>query len=149
MAADRVLLDTNVLVAATDADRPEHAAALELLNTGTERSIPLYATTQVMREYLVVVSRSSEANGLGLAIADAISNVTAFGQRLQVIADDGRVWDRLMVLLSDIPVAGKRIHDANIVATALTHGIGQIVTLNVGDFARFTDVIDIRGLWAS
>ncbi|QXD23513.1 hypothetical protein F7C95_16535 [Opitutia bacterium ISCC 51] len=35
---------------------------------------------------------------------------------------------------------GKRIHDANIVATMRTHGLQQIATLNPADFRIFSDL---------
>jgi hypothetical protein len=32
---------------------------------------------------------------------------------------------------------GQQVHDANLVATMLVHGIGTVVTMNPADFARF------------
>ena len=37
-------------------------------------------------------------------------------------------------------VRGKRIHDANIVATMMTHGVSRLATYNVKDF-DFREVI--------
>lgn len=45
-----------------------------------------------------------------------------------------------------IECRGKQVHDANIVATMSMHGIETLVTLNVDDFARFTDRIEICSL---
>ena len=39
--------------------------------------------------------------------------------------------------LINIPSAGKKVHDANIVATMLAHGIRHLLTFNVADFRRF------------
>ena len=33
--------------------------------------------------------------------------------------------------------SGKQVHDANIVATMLAHGVGRLLTFNVADFQRF------------
>ncbi len=41
---------------------------------------------------------------------------------------------------------GKQIHDANIVATMMAHGIRTLLTDNVSDFARWGHVIDVRPL---
>ena len=43
-------------------------------------------------------------------------------------------------------VRGKRIHDANLVATMLAHGIRVLVTLNPADFAPFADKIEVRDI---
>ena len=47
----------------------------------------------------------------------------------------------LLHLLNTIACAGKQIHDANIVATMLTHGIQKLLTHNVADFSRFASQI--------
>ena len=54
--------------------------------------------------------------------------------------------EALLGLVRTIPVAGKQIHDANIVATALAHGIPAILTHNVTDFVRYSDLIDVISL---
>ena len=42
-----------------------------------------------------------------------------------------------------VPLAGKQVHDANIVATMLAHGRRRLATFNVKDFIRFGDRIEI------
>ena len=42
---------------------------------------------------------------------------------------------------SVVNCSGKQVHDANVVATMLTHGIETVVTINVDDFARYDDHI--------
>ena len=54
-----------------------------------------------------------------------------------LLAEDATVSDRLLGLLADVECLGKQVHDANLVATMLAHGIGTVVTQNVEDFARF------------
>ncbi len=97
-------------------------------------------------EYLVMASRPTEVNELGLSTADAIGDVAAFRGRVRPLADHDRGWNRLLALLRDLPVTGRRIHDANVVAAAVTHGIGRIVTLNVRDFASLTGLVDVQTL---
>lgn len=48
-AADRALLDTNVLLAATDEGRPEHRDALAALNAWPASGIVLYTSGQILR----------------------------------------------------------------------------------------------------
>ena len=52
-------------------------------------------------------------------------------------AEDAKVADRLLSLLADVECRGKQVHDANVVATMLVHGVRAVVTMNTGDFARF------------
>jgi predicted nucleic acid-binding protein len=134
---DRAMLDTNVFLAATDEGRAEHDQALAIVNDWPARGVALYASGQIMREYLAVATRPADNNGLGLAMTDALANVRAFRDRTTLLAEDGKVADRLLALLDDTNCAGKQVHDANVVATMLVHGISTIVTINTGDFIRF------------
>lgn len=82
MADKAVFLDTNVLLSATAPHRPLHRAAMVVLNDWPNRSIPLAASAQVFREYLVVATRPIEVNGLGLGLEEALANLAAFRGRI-------------------------------------------------------------------
>ena len=68
------------------------------------------------------------------------------GRRLSLLAEDVKVSDRLLELLDRVECAGKQIHDANVVAAMLVHGIDTVVTINVDDFARFGSYVRVVGL---
>jgi predicted nucleic acid-binding protein len=140
---DRVMLDTNVLLAATDEGRPEHRDALTVLNEWAAGDTTLCTSGQILREYLAVATRPAEQNGLGLKPADAVSNVRAIRERTAFLAEDARVADRLQRLLLDVECTGKQVHDANVIAAMLAHGVGTVVTMNVDDFARFGQYVTL------
>src|ERR1700761_4517162 len=114
---DRVMLDTNVLLAATDEARTEHRDALTILNEWAAGGTTLCTSGQILREYLAVATRPAGNNGLGLKPADAVANVRAIRERTAFLAEDARVADRLQGLLTDVECAGKQVHDANVIAT--------------------------------
>ena len=91
----RAMLDTNVLLAATDQARAEHDEALWVVNSWPGRGTTLYASGQILREYLAVATRPAERNGLGLNQADALANVRALRGRTTLLVEDGKVADRL------------------------------------------------------
>jgi predicted nucleic acid-binding protein len=134
---DRVMLDTNVLLAATDERRAEHRDALTVVNDWAARRTDLCTSGQILREYLAVATRPAGENGLGLSLPDALVNVRAIRERTTLLAEDTKVADRLVGLLADIECRGKQVHDANVIATMLVYGIGSVVTMNVQDFVRF------------
>jgi predicted nucleic acid-binding protein len=149
MTDDRaVFVDTNVLLSATASLRPLHGAALAVLNDWPNQGIALATSTQVLREYLVVATRPVEVNGLGLAVGDALVNVTAFRGRMRLLVDSEPAWGRLRALVATYGCVGKQIHDANVVATALTFGVAKLVTANVQDFSRFAAEIEVLDLAA-
>ncbi|MHC5768185.1 MAG: hypothetical protein ACYTXI_21710 [Nostoc sp.] len=60
--------------------------------------------------------------------------------------DSSQVTEGLLTLMEEIPSGGKQVHDANIVATMLIYGIPQLLTHNIGDFARFSGLITVLPL---
>lgn len=136
-APDRVMLDTSVLIAATDEGRAEHRDALTVVNDWAAGPTELCMSGQILREYLTVATRPAEKNGLGLNLQDALGNASAIRERTTLLAEDAKVADRLLSLLTDVECRGKQVHDANVVATMLVHGVRAVVTMNLEDFGRF------------
>ncbi|MGH3320832.1 MAG: type II toxin-antitoxin system VapC family toxin [Streptosporangiaceae bacterium] len=141
-----MILDTNVLLAATDEGRAEHGEALAMLDHWPGEGATLYASGQILREYLAVATRPADHNGLGLSRSDAVTNVRAIRERTRLLAENAKVSDRLLELVKETACGGKQIHDANVVATMLVHGVDAIVTMNVDDFARFDQHVTVINL---
>jgi predicted nucleic acid-binding protein len=138
------LIDTNVFLSAVDAGRPERGKAIQALEDWPAQGVALYTTTQVLREFLVVATRPTTANGLGLAPPDALSDVAEFAQATTVLPETIDSWRRLLQLVQEFGLTGVRVHDANIVACALVNGIGAVVTGNAADFNRLpVEVVDL------
>lgn len=140
------LLDTNVLLEATTPARKLHQRALTVVNEWPNRGLRLCVSGQVLREYLVVATRSSELNGLGLSVAGALANVAAFVDRCRFLTEGRDVHEALRRLLGEVECSGKQTHDANLVATCLANDVKGLVTANVADFQRFGDRIELRPL---
>ena len=51
--------------------------------------------------------------------------------------------DWLVVLFREVPVGGRQIHDANIVATMLARGERRLMTFNASDFRRYGSRIEL------
>ena len=51
--------------------------------------------------------------------------------------------DRLQALLADVECSGKQVHDANVVAITLAHGVGTVVTMTLPDLARFERYVSL------
>lgn len=140
---DLVLLDTNVLLSATDSSRSRHAAAVELLE---EDPRDLAISPQIVREYLAVATRPTTANGLGLAADLAVVNVRRLLASLRLLPEGSASTARLLDLLGDVTVAGRQVHDAHVVAVALTHGAEALVTDDARHFQRFSDLLIVESL---
>lgn len=139
-AGDILFLDTNVLLTATDELRSGHAEAQQMITGSAARGVHPAASGQIVREYLVVATRPREANGLGLGVADAVANVNEFLRHLHLYDENEEVSRRLCRLAAVHGVRGRRLHDANIVATMSAHGVRLVATQNAADFAGLGEI---------
>lgn len=140
-----VFIDTNVLVYASRPSAAEHAAARAALAAIEASGKNAWISTQVLREYLAVVTRH-QASAPPLPMETAIADIRCFQSAFRIAEDGAPVLERLLTLLATHPGAGRQVHDANIVATMLVHGIGHLVTFNAADFKRFAAAIEIEAL---
>jgi predicted nucleic acid-binding protein len=75
--------------------------------------------------------------------------VAAIRERTTVLAEGVKVTERLLGLLADVECGGRQVHDANVIATMLVHGVGAVVTMNLDDFARFGGFVNLLRLLPS
>jgi predicted nucleic acid-binding protein len=135
--AEPVFLDTNVLVYLNDDGAPLHARAAAIVQRLDEDGARLWVSRQVFREYLAVVTRPPQGAYAPASPEEAIEDVRAFEARFAVAEDGPFVTARLLDLLQRVPLAGRQVHDANIVATMEAHGLRRLLTFSEADFRRF------------
>lgn len=140
MAAEPVFVDTNILVYASRQRSPFHTRATAGLRRVGSEGGSLWFSRQILREYLAVVTRPQPTEP-ALPSAAAVADAEGFLAKFEVAEDGPRVTRTLLQLLAQHPSGGKQVHDANIVATMLTHGITRLLTFNVADFQRFAGLI--------
>lgn len=141
--AEPVFVDTNVLVYSRQAPSPFHAQAVAKLAGLRAGGHFLWISRQILREYFASMSRQGLYSG-SVPMTVLVNDARAFAAAYQIAEDGPAVTAELFALLATIPTAGKQVHDANIVATMLTHGITRLLTHNVADFNRFGSLIAIE-----
>lgn len=144
MRGSLVLVDTNILLTATDSSRPGFKEARELFTRAPASGVHLCVSGQIIREYLVVATRPATVNGLGLSPSDAKYNIQALQRRLVFLEEDERVSSELLSLVQKHELSGKRIHDANIVALMHKEDISLLISCNPEDFSPFSEIEVMR-----
>ncbi|TVR73469.1 MAG: PIN domain-containing protein [Spirochaetaceae bacterium] len=134
---DLVLADTNVYLSATDRSRDNHRDARSFLQRCTDAGIHCAVTGQILREYLVVATRPTKVNGLGLPLEDALGNITVFRGRTVFLEENEAVSRELEALVRRYRITGKRVHDAGIAAVLALYHVPYLITANRDDFAVF------------
>jgi len=139
MDAEEWFVDTNVLIYATNAQSPWNQQATAVLNEARQRGVNFVISPQILREYLVSATRAAPSPLL--SSAEALENVELFQKEFRIVSDTPDVAANLVTLVRQYGVLGKQVHDTNIVAVMLTHGVSRLLTHNVADFARFVKEI--------
>jgi predicted nucleic acid-binding protein len=149
MDVKRIFVDTNVLVYSTNVLSPLKDIAKRAIQKAREQGIELIISQQILREYLAVTTRFS-VTGSGVTLHEIVDNLQIFRTEFTLLEEKLAVLAKLIELIQIFPTAGSQVHDANIIATMLVHGIDYLLTHNVDDFKRFSEKIHILPLeeWA-
>ena len=141
-AANRILVDTNILVYAALRNSPWHVRAIQALHGELQSGAEMWISRQILREYIAVLTRPGTTT-LASPAAIAAADVVAFEQMFHVADDTHDVTASLLSLVQNVSIGGRQIHDANLVATMQVYGISRLLTHNAADFTRFGSRITI------
>jgi len=135
------VVDTNVLVYASNRDGAEYERCRELVEGWRTARQPWHATWSIFYEFLRVVTHARVlprpyTTAQAWRFLEAILAAPSF----QLLLPTKRHADVLGKLLSDAPaVTGSIVHDAHNVALMREHGIRRIYTRDT-DLKRFPDI---------
>ena len=144
MDDNALFIDTNILVYANVIETPFHEQALAVLNAAHKAGRDIWISRQVIREYLVTMTRPQAFENLPKTTL--LEQVEQFIERFQIADDTATTTGQLVKLMGDFQIGGKQVHDANIVASMLAYDIPCLLTHNIKDFERFREVVRIEGI---
>ncbi len=140
--ADKVFIDTNVLLNAAFAQREKHQECQQEIEAQVSQDAELWISGQVIREFLRVATKM-ESEGKELSFGEIHYHLSRYLALCHVVDETMAVRVNLLRLWSGLDIRSKAIHDANIVATMLAAEIPTLLSLDKG-FRRYTDHIDWR-----
>ena len=137
----RIVTDSNILLRLVQGSHPHHKQADAALYALRSRGDEPCVVAQVIYEFWSACTRPvGSTNGLGLTIMDTASKVTRLQELFPVYRDERAIFDRWEELVTRHEVKGKNAHDARIVAAMLHHRLTHLLTFNVSDFKRFSEI---------
>ncbi|MCY7376813.1 MAG: type II toxin-antitoxin system VapC family toxin [Pyrinomonadaceae bacterium] len=136
----KYLLDTNILLRLIELAHSQHRETIEALKKLRRRNCTFYILLQNVSEFWNVGTRPTDKNGLGLSIARADSHLSRFERLFTILPDTKDVYKNWRELVVNHSVSGVKVHDAKIVAAMKAHNIQNLLTFNVKDFRRYTEI---------
>ena len=140
-----MFFDTNVLVRSRFEAAPSNLVARHWMKEMGDSGETLRISRQIIREYLATVTRPQSWSP-AVSMDSALAQVAELEAKFEILEDGPQVADRLVMLCREVPLGGKQIHDANIVATMLAHGERRLLTFNAADFRRYGARIELVDL---
>jgi predicted nucleic acid-binding protein len=135
-----ILTDTNILLRLLQPHHPHCALVERAVGTLRTRNETLNVLPQNLMEFWAVATRPPSENGLGMTVENAAGELTSFQRLFTLLPETASVYQEWERLVSRYQVSGKNSHDAHIVAAMNVHAITRILTLNVRDFTRYSDI---------
>jgi len=139
MPNEFVFVDTNIWVARIIEDHVFHERAKNILSSLSEKEEFLCTSGQIIRE-LISVCSVGRFLSRPLTWEELQQEIDALFAQTVLLIENETTLQKLLELGSRYQVVGKQIHDTNIVATMLTHGVIRLVTFNSDDFKRFDEI---------
>lgn len=133
-----ILLDANILLRYANANDRAHQAVIAAVRALRFAGDEPHIVPQNLYEFWVVATRPLENNGLGLTVAECEKIVAAIVAAFPLLNDKPNLLTEWRQAVAAHDCKGKVAHDARLVAAMRTHGVTQLLTFNVGDFARFS-----------
>jgi predicted nucleic acid-binding protein len=142
-----LLIDTNVLLRTLQVRHPQYEIVAHAFETLPARGYNLHIVPQNLTELWVVATRPVSQNGLGLATAEASTELMRLKSMFPLLPETPAlypVWESLVV---QYRVSGKPAHDARLVAAMLVNGLTGILTFDKTGFSRYAgiDAVDPAG----
>jgi len=140
MPGSSFLVDTNILLRLVQPDSPEYGTIRQCTDRLWERGSDLFYTSQNLAEFWNVCTRPADRNGFGFSVAETDERATLIEAKFSFAADSEATHQEWRKIVVAAGISGIQVHDARMVAAMRVHGIANLLTLNVKDFRRFSDI---------
>lgn len=134
------LPDTSVILRLNEPSNPLCEVVENCVDKLGRAGEELVIVPQVLVEFWVVATRPKDVNGLGLTVEETEQTLENLQNIFTLLPENERVFDEWKSLVAKYKVSGKPAHDARIVAAMTVHKIENILTLNPGDFKRYSEI---------
>lgn len=138
---ERVFVDTNILIYSTfeDFEPEKHVQCTEILEKLRRSDTTIFISSQILREYFAIATNKNIFKA-PLTYKQASAKMKEFIARFTMVTEKESTINVLIALIGKYAVSRQKIHDMNIVATMCDNGINHLLTYNVKDFEKISEI---------
>lgn len=136
----RVLVDTNILLRSAQPNHPLSSQATGAVSKLLRQEDAVFFCSQNIAEFWNVATRPAGLNGLGLSHEDVLREVSSIEEALALLPDVPAIYAVWKRIVDSRQVQGVKVYDARLVAVMSLYGVDNILTFNVSDFKRYSDI---------
>ncbi|MBO1056258.1 MAG: PIN domain-containing protein [Dolichospermum sp. JUN01] len=137
----KYLVDTNILLRLVQKNSPMHLDTQRAILTLKKQGNFLCIIPQNIIEFWAVATRPLDKNGLGLSITQAEEESEKLKNIFILELDTPQIFTEWESVVIKYQVMGKQVHDARLAAAMVAHNITHLLTFNIDDFKRFSDIV--------
>lgn len=97
-------------------------------------------TSQIFGEFWNASTRPLDKNGLGLTVDETNHIASVIERNFELLPDSCDVHNRWRQLLNIHQIKGAQVQDTRLAASIYVHGITHLLTINIQEFQRFTQL---------
>jgi toxin-antitoxin system PIN domain toxin len=129
------LIDSNVLIYAINEASPKHRRAQQFLQDNINN---IAVAQQNILESVRVLTHSKFPNPM--LSHEALGSVLAITDNAKLLTPSKTTYYLFMDLIDKYKLAGDKIFDAYLIATALSNGVNVVATDNIKDFKNVSEI---------
>ena len=135
------VLDTGILLRLVNREATNHDQIRQAVRLLKAQGHVALTTFQNISEFWNVCTRPPEARGgLGLTLDETRRRLRTIERIATILPDSSDTFARWRDLVINHDVKGVQVHDAKLAALMSVHAVSHLLTLNPGDFARYSIV---------
>lgn len=137
-----ILLDSNVLIYATDVLSDHHRPSKRIVDASIVKRIEGVIVPQVLVEFVAAVTGPAMASPL--TVEQASAQAASFRTQLPLLVPPADGVDEWVRVLRETRRAGRRTFDSYLAAGARSLGVTAICTYNLADFSDMPGIVAMR-----
>jgi predicted nucleic acid-binding protein len=136
----RVLVDTNILLRSAQPKHPLSAQATGAVSRLLRQRESVFFCSQNIAEFWNVASRPADVNGLGMTTQEVLKEIATIEALLTLLPDVPGIYPQWKRIVARYNVQGVKVYDARLVAVMNVYSIDHLLTFNMADFKRYSNI---------